>query len=150
MINSAQRFGFCGFVVETMVLHDGRRCLTGTQTVERLPKDFRSLRDEFDATEHRANRHGKAKPKYDHDLDETVSNVETLITDKFGQQLTHAELLTIAKFVSDEFQINIDRDATRKKSALLKWCALNYTEFTAVLQKISGERESCSDCYYSE
>lgn len=131
---------FSGFIVETIMHHNGHVCFTGTQTVERISTSIGSQPQTPIPTETT-----KTIPKRERRVEYGIYAIEALIRDKFGQKLSHAELLVVAKFVSDAFRIPIDRDASRRKNSLLAWCAENYTEFTSVLKEINGERGSSSD-----
>ena len=68
-----------------------------------------------------------------------IQTVEETILRKFGQPLSHRELLTICAFVADELGETIDRDATRRKIGLLSWCAERLDVFMKVLLSVRGE-----------
>lgn len=48
------------------------------------------------------------------------------LTDRLGSNLTQRELLSIAKLVSQEANIKLDRDAQRRKIVLIKWFVENW------------------------
>jgi hypothetical protein len=59
-----------------------------------------------------------------HDQDVTM-----LISQKWGSNTTHQELLNIAKILEVQTHIHLDRDARRRKSVLKKWFAENWDAF---------------------
>lgn len=72
-------------------------------------------------------------------LNEFIGSVEDQIKRKWGCSLTHAQLLDIAKQMSKEFDIPIDRDATRRKRGLLAWCAEHILEFSQFISTLKIE-----------
>lgn len=72
-------------------------------------------------------------------LNEFIKRVEEQITMKWGHALTHAQLLEVARGMSKEFDINIDRDATRRKKGLLAWCAEHIVEFVQYISTLRIE-----------
>lgn len=72
-----------------------------------------------------------------HILAEMVTNI---LCERFGQELSHPELMVIADFICSHFGLQLDRDAMRRKKALLAWCAEHFTEFTHVIACTVGER----------
>lgn len=48
------------------------------------------------------------------------------LTDRLGSNLTQRELLSIARLVSQEANIKLDRDARRRKIVLIKWFVENW------------------------
>lgn len=97
----------------------------------KLSPKFCRCQEEKDRTEVRAKKNNQS-----------IQRIQEAIQSKFGQTLTHPELLTIARFVSEKYDIRIDRDAIRRKNGLLSWCSENMTEFLEVLSKTTGIPET--------
>lgn len=72
-------------------------------------------------------------------LNELIKKVEEQINLKWGHSLTHARLLEAAREVSKEYNIPIDRDATRRKKGLLAWCAEHILEFVQHISTLPVE-----------
>ena len=113
-------------------------CTVATQTVENMFKSNKS-----GESGRRGSNKRLRKPEMPADREsrtkELAKVVEASLKTKFGQTLSHAELLVIARFVSKKCGVQIDRDATRRKSALLAWCAENIDDFLPVLAKTTGK-----------
>lgn len=63
---------------------------------------------------------------------------------RFGSDLHHGELLSIAVVISDFSQIFLDRDAKRRKTVLIKWFQENWSSIApflsfVVLEDASGD-----------
>ena len=71
-------------------------------------------------------------------VERDIRTVKERIVQKFGQELCRAELLAICTFVSRELNEPIDRDTSRRKSALLAWCAERLDTFLTVLAGVEG------------
>lgn len=97
------------------------------KTEKKLQDKFMKNRDEIERTEKRARENSGR-----------IQTVQNKILHRFGQSLTQAELLTIARFVSDKYHIKIDRDAIRRKKGLLAWCSENMDQFLDVLSQTTG------------
>lgn len=75
-------------------------------------------------------------------LKEKIQHIEKSIKEKFGYPLSHPELLAISQFVAQELSEAIDRDAIRRRVALLSWCAERIETFMTVLDGVTGERDT--------
>ena len=116
------------------------KCTVATQTVEAtsgFPDKTHSGRKSAHAKQRRCKR--VVAIDRESRSRECVKIIEASVKQKFGQGLSHPELLVIARFVSQQNGNPIDRDATRRKASLLSWCAENMEDFLSVLAQTSGK-----------
>lgn len=75
--------------------------------------------------------------------DSNKENIEVVldaIISRFGQSLSHPELLVVTEFICERHRLKVDRAAVRNKRGLIVWCAENITEFLSELNKMTGEK----------
>lgn len=58
------------------------------------------------------------------------------ITRRYGSELKHGELLSIAEVVASNANVQLDRDAKRRKSVLIKWFEENWTRISPFLNYV--------------
>lgn len=58
------------------------------------------------------------------------------ITNRFGSEIKHGELLSIADVVATNAGIQLDRDAKRRKSVLIKWFEENWLQISPYLKYV--------------
>ncbi|OHS98901.1 hypothetical protein TRFO_34769 [Tritrichomonas foetus] len=64
------------------------------------------------------------------------SRVWSEITRRFGSELKHGELLSIAEVVAANAGVQLDRDAKRRKSVLIKWFEENWIRISPFLNYV--------------
>jgi hypothetical protein len=64
------------------------------------------------------------------------NDVWRAITGKFGATLKQPELLSIARILSANANIKLDRDAKRRKSVLVKWFEENWSSISPFLEYV--------------
>ena len=64
------------------------------------------------------------------------SLVWTEITRRFGNEIKHGELLSIAEVVAANAGVQLDRDAKRRKSVLIKWFEENWFQISPYLNYV--------------
>lgn len=63
------------------------------------------------------------------------------IQNRFGDNITHGELLSIAEVLAASARIFLDRDAKRRKSVLIKWFHENWLKIYPFLNYIILEKK---------
>jgi hypothetical protein len=61
------------------------------------------------------------------------------ITSRFGANLKHPELLSIANVLATNAMIKLDRDAKRRKAVLIKWFHEHWAEVSPFLDYVTLE-----------
>ena len=69
------------------------------------------------------------------------SHAWKMLTAKYGPKLAHEELMSIAELLSAQVNINLDRDAKRRKAVLVKWFEENWDSIQGYLQYVILESE---------
>ena len=70
------------------------------------------------------------------DFDWKKSKPWKILTSKFGEKLTHEELISIAELLSTSQRIKLDRDAKRRKIVLIKWFEEHWKIFEPLISYI--------------
>ena len=70
------------------------------------------------------------------------SKVWKILTQQFGEKLTHEELTSVAELLSNSLKIKLDRDAKRRKIVLVKWFEENWSYIEPVLRYIVLDYEA--------
>lgn len=69
------------------------------------------------------------------------SHAWKMLTAKYGPKLAHEELMSIAELLSAQVNINLDRDAKRRKAVLVKWFEENWEIIQGCLQFVILESD---------
>lgn len=69
------------------------------------------------------------------------SHAWKMLTAKYGPKLAHEELMSIAELLSAQVNINLDRDAKRRKAVLVKWFEENWDSIQGYLQYVILESD---------
>lgn len=99
------------------------------------PKQSDKEKETDDRAEHKVKKEKKHFHKKRRMLNEELSRVHKRVsgfnaresvawkglTEKFGDKLTHEELISIAELIANAANIKLDRDAKRRKVVLIKW-----------------------------
>jgi hypothetical protein len=72
-------------------------------------------------------------------FDSKSSPVWVTITERFGPDVTHTELITLAIILAQKAGIVLDRDAKRRKQVLVKWFEEHWTEILPFVHLIALE-----------
>lgn len=59
-----------------------------------------------------------------------------VITEKYGDNLNQAELLSLAEVIAEQLGLKVDREAKRRKEVLVKWYDEHLSEIMCLLPRI--------------
>ena len=77
-------------------------------------------------------------------FDQKTSHAYAVLCKRFGPKLSQQELLALAQVVSENLKIQLDREASRRKSVLIKWFDENFAKMESFLANnvmVTGEKD---------